>query len=128
MEAFPERKLNAAISDILRPRRFRYLHTLWRELCSAVSRTEMSRKTNWMNHGIQLQHRKDPIEGKRLRCHNYGRARILGIQKLLSIHPAATKAEIQILCQIIGPELFEEAHHTAEESALHIPGTEETAR
>ena len=31
---------------------------------------------------------------------------MLGIQTLLSIHPAATRTDLQLLCQIIGPELF----------------------
>jgi hypothetical protein len=44
-EASPEKNLSEAIADILRARRFPYLHTLWRELRSAYCHMEMSRVT-----------------------------------------------------------------------------------
>ena len=90
-------------------RRFPYWCTLWRELYSAVCRTEMSRQRGWLNRGIRTQSRADfpgPVDPGRNR---YRRARMLGIRKLLAIHPAATRTDLQLLCQIIGPELFEEA-------------------
>lgn len=124
MEVSPEKILAEVIVDILRPRRFQYLHTLWRELCSACWRTEMSRRTGWLNHGIPLLCQGDE---NRVECQcgcSYSHARIVGIQRLLSIHPLATKFDLQLLCELIRPGLFGEADHTVAESGACISSNE----
>lgn len=127
MEASREKILCAAIGELLRPRRFPYLYTLWRELRSAVRRTELARRRGTLNHGIQLHHRGDhPAQPPRL-PHNYQEARTRGIERLFAIRPEATLSDLQFVCELVGPKLFAVEDHMSTESASDSPGIEATA-
>jgi hypothetical protein len=84
----------------------------------------MSRRRRWLHHGIVLSRRSEHGRRKLQPIRNYSRIRILGIRRLLSIHPAATKFDLQLLCQVIGPELFEETPRTEAKSRACISNTE----
>lgn len=116
MEASPERSLIATVEDILRPRRFQYWRTLWQELCSAYRRTEMMHRKDGLRRRIPLHHRVVRPEIPRLMPSNYRDIRICGIRLLLAIHPAATLFDLQVLCQILGPELFDQVFHMKAEA------------
>jgi len=117
MEVSHERMLTVVFADILRPRRFEYLYTLWRELCTAFWRTEISRQRGWLHHGIPLLRRAGQQKDLRPLHYNYALARMNGIRRLLSIHPKATRFDLQVLCLVIRRGLFEEGHHMAEEGS-----------
>lgn len=126
-EDCPEKIHLSAIADILQPRRFEYLRTVWLELYSACLRIQTIHKRSWMRHGIEMLHPNDRYTREGPCCHNFRRVRIRGIQRLLSIHQGATLFDLQIICRIIGPELFEEEDRREEGSpchTLHNEGTE----
>ena len=79
--------------------RGRVLHAIWRELCSLRGRIAILRRNNWFRYGILLT---VDAQGNHIRLSHsrkYLRARIRGIQTILSIHPGATLVDQYLYLQ-----------------------------
>jgi hypothetical protein len=103
-------KIVASI-NILNPERLPWvqgLHVVWQEFCSLIWRIGVARKNNWYRYGISLEPSSERRTLQSSLRHKYRHARICGIRKLCSIHPAPSPADFYILVHSIGPPLFQE--------------------
>ena len=111
-----QRRLFSRVGASLFPsHRLLGLHAVWRELCSLPSRIAILRRNNWFRFGISLESSSRQGNLPRATRDKFRRARIRGIRKLLSIHPAATPLDFYVLLRSIDRDLFEEDQGKAEE-------------
>jgi hypothetical protein len=108
------------------------LRAVWLELRSLCGRIAILRRNNWFRYGILLtadaQGNHMPLSHSR----KYLRARIRGIQTILSIHPAATLVDHYLLIQAtaLSPECLDREsesnarwHADRRASSIDSPGT-----
>jgi len=111
--------LTGAISRS-RLRQLQALYIVWRELCSLVWRIGIARKNNWFRYGISLdlpsQRRTVPATVRR----KYRHVRILGIQRLYAIHPAASPSDLYMILHAIDPQSLPGVPDRATESPENI--------
>ena len=116
MEANPGRKLFSRVAAGLFPsHRLLGLRAAWRELCSLPSRIAILQRNNWFRYGIPLESSSQLASPQSAIRHRFRRARIRGIRKALSIHPALTPLDLYILLRTIDRDLFEEDQEMAAE-------------
>ena len=120
-EADRRRNLLSKVSTNLFPsRRLLGLRAVWRELFSLPSRIAILRRNNWFRYGIPLESLSQRENLPPNLRNKYRRARIRGIQKLCSIHPAPSPLDFYILARTIGHDLFAEDLDKAEEYRADI--------
>jgi len=83
------------------------LYVVWQEFCSLVWRIGVARKNNWYRYGISLEPASERRTLQASLRRKYRHARICGIRKLCSIHPAPSPSDLYILVHCIGPPLFQ---------------------
>lgn len=97
------------------------LRAMWLELCSLASSIASLRRNNWFHHEVSLDHfAEQECVPYPLQC-KYRRVRIRGIQKALSIRPAATLVDFHILVSPIDLQSFLEGQDRATETTLQGP-------
>ncbi len=101
-----------AAASLLPPHRLLGLRAVWREICSLPSRIAILRRNNWFRYGIPLESSSQLASPQSAIRGRFRRARIRGIRKALSIHPALTPLDFYVLLRTIDRDLFEEDQDT----------------